>query len=326
VIKHLNRINRRRAIQIIGLASGTLGSILLGRAFLQRSSKPQTTPLTASDLTPVEFETATVNEKGDITRGTGKSEIFKEKIGEISLDLMPIEGGTFVMGSPEGESDNNNEEPQHEVTILPFLMGQYLITQAQWRAVAALEKVKQDLEADPSHFKGDNLPVENVTWYEAVEFCERLSRLTGQTYRLPSEAEWEYACRAGTTTRFHFGEVLKATLANYDATQTIGSVAEREFREKTTKVGSFPANAFGLHDMHGNVVEWCEDHWHYDYEGAPTDGSAWLSSSEKRPRLLRGGSWVSTPPICRAAQRIYSSPDDRDRSTGFRVSCSIPQT
>jgi formylglycine-generating enzyme required for sulfatase activity/uncharacterized caspase-like protein len=322
----INRITRRRAIQILGFAGGGLGSILLGKAVFQSGFNPlqpeTAPPLTATDFTPVEFETATVNAKGDVTRGTGKSKVFQESIGEINLGLMPIKGGTFMMGLPEGEgAGNGDENPQHEVTVAPFLMGQHQVTQAQWRGVAALTKVERDLEAEPSNFKGDDLPVEQVSWDDAVEFCKRLSEYSKREYRLPSEAEWEYACRTGTTSAFHFGDTLTAKLANYDATETYGSGPKGEHRQKTTEVGSFPANAFGLYDMHGNVWEWCQDHWHDNYQGAPEDGSAWATAGDASTGLIRGGSWRSNPADCRSAIRSWHARDVRIDGLGFRVVC-----
>ncbi|RUR76202.1 formylglycine-generating enzyme family protein [Chlorogloeopsis fritschii PCC 9212] len=184
---------------------------------------------------------------------------------------------------------------------------------------------------NPSNFKGEKRPVEQVSWNNAVEFCKRLSQKTGRNYRLPSEAEWEYACRAGTNTPFYFGETITTDLANYYGNHTYASAPKGQYREKTTDVGSFPPNAFGLYDMYGNVWEWCQDHWHENYQGAPTDGSAWLSggniirrllegaSGNKNFRLLRGGSWGYYSRICRSALRNRDYPDVRYTNIGFRV-------
>ncbi|MGK7876565.1 MAG: formylglycine-generating enzyme family protein, partial [Xenococcaceae cyanobacterium] len=167
-------------------------------------------------------------------------------------------------------------------------------------------KIDIDLELDPSRFKGDSLPVECVSWYEAVEFCKRLSKATEREYRLPSEAEWEYACRAGTSTPFYFGETITGELANYPASDTYANEPSGEDREETTPVGQFPPNSFGLYDLHGNVWEWCGDEWHENYQGAPTDGSVWLDG-EKNRSPMRGGSWRTYPQNCRSASRGNSS-------------------
>ncbi|MEO0971372.1 MAG: formylglycine-generating enzyme family protein, partial [Cyanobacteria bacterium J06639_18] len=188
--------------------------------------------------------------------------------GAVTLDMLLIQGGTFKMGSPPDEPERDAyEDPQHDVTVPTFLMGRYPVTQAQWRVVADMAQVKRALDPDPANFKGSDHPVEQVNWYEAVEFCDRLSRHSGRSYRLPSEAEWEYACRAGTTTPFAFGKTLTSELANYDGRDAYNDGSTGEYIEATTPVNHFGiANAFGLCDMHGNVLEWCLDHWHSDYE------------------------------------------------------------
>ena len=279
------------------------------------------------------LEVAKTIEVGDVTSGRFESvrkieESFTEALGgNVTLEMVRIPAGTFVMGSPPDEQGrNDNEGPQRRVSVPVFIMGKYPVTQAQWRAVAALPRANGSLELSPSRLKGDNLPVERVSWKDAVEFCDRLSKKTDRTYRLPSEAEWEYACRAGTTTPFHFGETLTAELVNYNAKYTYNNGPEGKYRKSTTEIGSFPANAFGLHDMHGNVLEWCQDYWHSNYEGAPTDGSAWLTNNNSGSRVLRGGSWGDYPRVCRSAYRDNGSPDDRYFDVGFRVSCSAPRT
>ncbi len=237
----------------------------------------------------------------------------------ITLELVKIPSGEFWMGSPEREGGSySDERPQHKVRVSPFLMGKYPVTQAQWKAITSLSGVGCDLNSDPSYFKGDNLPLESVSWYEAVEFCKLLSQVTKRKYRLPSEVEWEYACRAGTTTPFHFGETISADLANY------GQAA----RGGTTPVGRFQvANVFGLYDVYGNVWEWCEDDWHDNYEGAPTDGSAWLSINLNPTKVVRGGSWIGSPSLCRSACRgSYASPAYRYEFIGLRVVRVLPKT
>jgi formylglycine-generating enzyme required for sulfatase activity len=195
------------------------------------------------------------------------------------LDMVEIPAGKFLMGSaPEEEGRFSDEGPQHEVSLSAFLLSRTPITQAQWRAVASFPRVNQYLDPDPSFFKGDDRPVEQVSWLEAMEFCARLSQHSGRNYILPSESQWEYACRAGTTTRFSTGDTITTDQANFDGTYVpVDSDQEvGDYRGETTPVGMFPANAWGMQDMHGNVWEWCLDHWHQSYEGAPTDGSAWV--------------------------------------------------
>ena len=243
-----------------------------------------------------------------------------------TLEMVSIPAGTFLMGSPKHEPDSySDEKPQHEVSVPAFFMGRYPVTQAQWRAIAMLPPVNRELKPDPSRFKGANRPVERVSWWDAVEFCARLSQLTGRDYRLPSEAEWEYACRAGTTTPFHFGETITTELANYRGNSTYNNGPQGEYREETTPVDQFGvANAFGLVDMHGNVWEWCLDHWHNNYEGAPTDGSAWLREDKNSNRVWRGGSWFYFPGLCRSASRSNGDLGYGLNNIGFRVVCGVP--
>ncbi|WP_293113495.1 bifunctional serine/threonine-protein kinase/formylglycine-generating enzyme family protein [Moorena sp. SIO4G3] len=276
--------------------------------------------VTNVSLQDFEFDVARVNPQGQITnRNRHQGKFFKENLGNkgVMLQMVSIPGGTFTMASPAS---------RQMVTVKPLYMGKFSVTQAQWKVVASLPKVSRELDSDPSHFKGDNLPVEQISWYDAVEFCARVSQQTGRTYRLPSEVEWEYACRAGTTTKFHFGQAITTNLANYDGhqTDTDGSQPKGIFREKTTTVGSFQvANAFGLYDMHGNVWEWCADHWHENHQGAPSDGSAWLSKNEDRDRLLRGGSWLNSSGYCHSDYRNFNAPDVTYISFGFRVVCDL---
>ena len=270
-----------------------------------------------------------------INRTQKKAQYYVEDLGNgIKLEMVLIPDGNFMMGSPKDELERSEDEsPQHLVNIQQFCIGKYPVTQAQWKAVAALPQVNIELEADPSNFKGEQRPVEQVSWYDAVEFCDRLSKFTGRPYSLPSEAEWEYACRAGTKTPFHFGETITSELANYDANYTYGAGEKGTYREETTVVGSFGvANAFGLYDMHGNVLEWCLDDWHDNYEGAPTDGSAWFDNKNDNlyqregNAVLRGGSWIYNLRYCRSASRYYCNRAERgliDDVIGFRVVCAV---
>ncbi|MDJ0744208.1 MAG: formylglycine-generating enzyme family protein [Xenococcaceae cyanobacterium MO_167.B27] len=253
----------------------------------------------------------------------------------IKLDMVLIPEGDFIMGAAEDELDSTDaERPQHKVTVSTFFMGRYPVTQEQWRAVAALPQVNRELKADPSRFKGDKRPVEQVSWYEAIEFCQRLSQHTELKYTLPSEAEWEYACRAGTTTPFHFGATITTDLANYRGTDyeefkwsgSYGEGPKGKYREETTPVGTFPPNNFGLWDMHGNVWEWCEDLWHDNYQDAPTNGSSWTTNSNSSCYVLRGGSWDSRPNSCRSAARYLNYRVLALNYIGFRVVCRVPRT
>ena len=288
---------------------------------------------------------------------------------------MEIPGDEFMMGTDDAEIARlckeyevnyfQAESPQHKVSIPRFFMGKYPITQAQWKAIACQTdlKVNIDLKEDPSKFKDPYQqdqetierwlrPVEQVSWYEAVEFCERLSKLTRRDYQLPSESQWEYACRAGTTTAFHFGETITTDLANYDGEGwesdgkfyqgNYGKGPKGIYLQQTTPVGHFKvANAFGLYDMHGNVWEWCQDDWHPNYKDAPNDGSAWLEPQTSNPdnqsnldednenkpkKLIRGGSWLSIPYVCRCALRYYYIPRASYDYVGFRVVSGPPRT
>jgi formylglycine-generating enzyme required for sulfatase activity len=269
-----------------------------------------------------EFETVTLDVKGKITnRRKGRAKYFIEDLGGgVKLEMVEITAGSFTMGSPGGEAEqSSNEGPQHQVSVPSFCMGKFQVMQEQWRAVAILPKVNSDLNPDPSHFKGSFRPVETVSWEDAVEFCARLSNKTGKTYRLPSEAEWEYACRAGTTTPFAFGETITPEIVNYDGNYPYASAPKGTYRGETIEVGKLGlANGFGLYDMHGNVWEWCMDNWHHNYDGAPTDGSVW-GGGDANLRVLRGGSWYVNGGNCRAANRLSLRPGDRNFYDGFRV-------
>jgi formylglycine-generating enzyme required for sulfatase activity len=282
------------------------------------------TKIAIPPLQILEFETINVDPKGAIVKNiVAEAEYFSEDLGDESLKMVSIPRGTLVMGAPQTEKGSrDSERPQHLVNLSSFLISQSLITQAQWKVVANFPKVRQELNPDPSHFKGDKRPVERISWYDAIEFCQRLSNKTGRSYRLPSEAEWEYACRGGTTTPFYCGETITGELANYIAKRTYQKESIDIDRQETTNWDSFPPNAFALYDMHGNVWEWCCDRWHDNYEDAPVDGSAWLSENESDPRVLRGGAWDFYPEYCRSAARFSCSPNAKLISQiGVRVVC-----
>lgn len=283
------------------------------------------------------FEVVTVDRRGEIIqKETKTAQYFTENLpNNVTLEMVSIPGGTFMMGSPPDEAERNDSEtPQHEVTVPSFFMGKYPVTQAQWRVVATLPQIKRELKLDPSEFKGDDLPVEQISWYEAVEFCDRLSKQTNRDYRLATEAEWEYACRADTTTPFHFGETITSDLANYNVESTYADEPKSKYVGQTTPVGKFKfVNAFGLYDMHGNVWEWCYDSWFKNYKGAPNEGSAFVSAwinitaeNDNHFRLLRGGCWRSAPRYCRSASRDLNAPDYRYGYFGCRVVVSAART
>lgn len=254
----------------------------------------------------------------------------------VSLDIIAIPAGTFSMGATNAEALSarrelqhaaaatalrwiQEEQPRRSVTVSAFRVGVTPVTQSQWEAVALLPKSRIDLDVFPSGFSGRDLPVERVSWYDATEFCERLSAASGRTVRLPSEAEWEYACRAGTESPFAFGETLTPELATYLCSDKFASGPRGEATGRTTSVGaSGLSNNFGIIDTHGNVWEWCRD-WHardtystsaiVDPRG-PCSGTA---------RIRRGGSWRTPPVFCRSAARFSAPPGFRHSDTGFRI-------
>jgi formylglycine-generating enzyme required for sulfatase activity len=259
----------------------------------------------------LQYTTPLVDEQGQIVnRLACRVQQFTEDLSSGTLlELVELLAGAFLMGSPLG-TGYEDERPQHRVAVAPFWMSRYLITQAQWQSV---------MGRHAGRFSGLQRPVENVSWHEANRFCERLSRRTGRHYRLPSEAQWEYACRAGTNTPFAFGSTLTTDLANYNGEFTFRAEPKGVYRHVTTDVDSFPPNAFGLCDMHGNLWEWCADPWHDSYQGAPTGDAAWQSGGDPAYRVVRGGSWHDTPDVCRSAVRLKLNAAEGDEMTGFRV-------
>ncbi len=267
--------------------------------------------------------------KATIQKRRARNQFYEESLAEnVKLRMMLIPAGEFQMGSSDAELERSDSEgPQHLVSVSSFFLGKYPVTQAQWRIVAQMPFVERNLDPDPSYFKGNARPVEQVSWEDAIEFCARLSEHTQRQYRLPSEAEWEYACRAGTTTPFHFGETISSELANYNGMIAYEDGPTGGNQGEITPVDYLEiSNAWGLSCMHGNVYEWCQDHWHEDYKGAAEDGSSWLITNSEAKRVVRGGCWATPPRNCRSAYRDHSSPGSRYNYLGFRVSCSAPQS
>ncbi|MGD1804786.1 SUMF1/EgtB/PvdO family nonheme iron enzyme [Dapis sp. BLCC M126] len=282
-----------------------------------KTSQPSTAESEKGEL--FTFEVLTFDNSSYLTNRTQGSARQKiEDLGSgIKLEMVHIPGGSFLMGSPENEEGRHEtESPQHQVTLQPFYMSKYPITQEQYQVI---------MGKNPSRFKGKKLfrkdseggkrPVENVKWLDATEFCQKLSIKTGKAYILPSESQWEYACRAGTTTPFYFGSSITPSLVNYNS-------------KSTCDVGSFPPNPFGLYDMHGNVWEWCQDIWHDNYNGAPTNGSPWenpekgfFKSVFSGGRVLRGGGWYYDSWNSRSARRINA--DIFGDVRGFRIVSSV---
>jgi eukaryotic-like serine/threonine-protein kinase len=304
-------IDRRKFLRSIVFASGSgIGVLILSKTPKLFNQKPVSPSL--STIT-IEFTSVKLNDRGVIIdRPNGEADIYKEELGNgLNLTIVKIPSGDFMMGSPEREKGSTNEErPQHKVNIQEFYIGQTLITQLQYETI---------MRRNPSRFRGDNLPVENVDWREAKEFCHKLSTKTGRNYSLPSESQWEYACRSGTITPFAFGNTISTDAANYSGNYTYENSPKGLYRGKTTEIATFPPNSFGLYDMHGNVWEWCEDTWHENYQDAPIDGSPWTDGNNNQDRVLRGGSWYLKPSFCRSASRSRWSVDVTSKNFGFRV-------
>jgi formylglycine-generating enzyme required for sulfatase activity len=245
----------------------------------------------------------------------------------VCPELVVVPAGEFMMGSPESETGrSSNEGPQRKVTFKePFAIGKFEVTFAQWDACVVEDGCKHK-PGDEDWGRGRR-PVINVSWHDATQFVAWLSRKAAKGYRLPTEAEWEFAARGVTKTSephppFSTGATINYKQANYDANFTYGDGKMGVFRQKTLDVGTFPRNAFGLHDMHGNVWEWVQDCYKNSYRGAPADGSA-VTSADCKLRILRGGSWNYFPQFLRSAYRYATAPDIRLDMVGFRVARSL---
>ena len=231
--------------------------------------------------------------------------------------MVVIPAGGFQMGSPSSEKDRDGDEgPQRLVTFKQsFSMGKYEVTLEEYDVFA--ETPNRSRPSDNGWGRGKR-PVINVSWYDAKAYVKWLSERTGKSYRLPSESEWEYGTRAGTTTRYWWGKEIGSNRANCN-----GCGSRWDYKQPAI-VGSFASNPFGLHDLHGNVWEWVEDCSHQNYKSAPTDGSPWVEGRECSPRVLRGGSWFDIPENLRSASRYNNHPSVRNNFTGFRVARDLP--
>jgi formylglycine-generating enzyme required for sulfatase activity len=284
---------------------------------------------TSMPVATFKFETVKLGPGGSVeAKRTELGKFYEEDLGNgTRLDMVLIPAGKYLMGTPDSETEYADEHPEHEVSVPQFYMGQYEVTQAQWRAVTALPKVRLPLNAQPSEFKGDDLPVENISWDEANEFCARLSQKAGRNYRVPSEAEWEYAARAGTKTAFAFGDSITTDIANFDGTAAYKGGRRGINRGKTMPVGSLKiANAFGLYDTHGNVWEWCFAKYHDNYKDAPTDGTSWVGGGDLARRVVRGGSWSNLGVDCRSANRYSYAQDGKHNDIGVRIAMSTTRS
>jgi formylglycine-generating enzyme required for sulfatase activity len=341
------RPTRRQAMRIAALAVAGTGVAIAAPSIKRLLSRPV--------LRTISFDAASVDERG-MRNPPEKyaAPIFTEALGlGAGLDMVSIPAGSFTMVSPADEPERRpTEGPQHHVTLAPFFIGASPVSQAQWAAVISAhpDRIHLELDPSPSFFKGIDLPVESIDWNQAEEFCLRLAAITGQPYRLPSEAEWEYACRAGTTTSFNVGPTITAELANYcgtggavcgdnggksvasdvynDVQYSSGAYGQGPvgvFRGTTTRPGTFPPNRFGLYDMHGNVWEYCLDKWADNYADAPLDGTPYTSGPRDSQRVLRGGSWSHNPAICRSAYRDSIDPgfSGWQGRIGLRIVCTL---
>ena len=316
-------------------------------------------------LPEFEFEVVQFDSNGhSVIQETKKNRYFREELGNgVFLDMVYIPGGRFKMGTHWSEDamiswleNLKNPDfamhlppqdfPSHLVKVPSFLMGRFPVTQMQWTEVSKLPEIRRKISSFPSLISGRNFPVEGISWDDAMEFCDRLSKITNRQYRLPSESEWEYACRAGTNTKFHFGDTVTRSLANcttefecfnpvltqnkFNFTVSVDGrdiPQPEQWEESPIEVGSLKvANNLGLCDMHGGVLEWCSDHFHHHYHGHPTDGSAWIDEGDQNARIVRGGSRAEKYTYCSSSTRgvrYLSDPlDDNFVTVGLRVVCS----
>jgi eukaryotic-like serine/threonine-protein kinase len=319
-------INRSNFLKLMGFGTTLITSSWVVSQFSRNHDEAQ--PLASQRIvvgsidqpTTIQVTSIKLNECGDIIdRPQSRVQIFQEELSKgIFLTMVKIPAGKFMMGSPfKEEGQAIHEQPQHLVNISEFYLGETQITQSQWNSIFPERAIP---------ISGDSrLPIDSINWLDAVEFCERLSKKTGCKYRLPSESEWEYACRGKTTTPFAYGDTILPSIVNYNAEHPYKQAAKGTCRQKATYVGTFYPNQFGVYDMHGNLWEWCLDEWVPDYIGAPTDGTARGNIHTRGDDLLkvvRGGSWFTHARNCRAASRSSLFASFRDHHYGFRVVCT----
>ncbi len=310
-------MKRRNFFKLASYGGVAFATVVKGTRSLAAIPDPEKFTLPSFD-----FATIKIDRQGlEKERTYHSAKLYIENLDDWQkLSMVYIPPGKFIMGASAKEKySSDRERPVHQVKVAEFLIGEYPITQAQWRNVAKLPQINRELKLNPAHFKGDNRPVESVSWLEAREFCDRLSAYTGKQYRLPSEAEWEYACRGNTRSPFAYGDTLTGELADYASTYAYASETVSPYRQGTTVVGNFMPNTFGLSDLHGNVREWCADPWHENYHGAPSNSKAWNQGGNKAWRTLRGGSWANKPSHCRSAHRSGYPESLLNRAIGFRV-------
>lgn len=313
--------SRRQALKFLGFSTASAMVTLGCRGTTADLIAPTGGPLKTSRVKTIQVdaEGQIISEKSITADYFDEPSLRPQQRQVLPLRMVHIPAGEFLMGSPPTEAQREAKEgPQRTIQVPKFYMGAFVITQRQYETV---------MGNNPSYFTDDNgkdganLPVEQVTWNEADTFCKELSKLTGRTYRLPSEVEWEYACRAGTTTSFCFGETLTTDIANFFADFSFTENFEENYRNTPVPADSFWPNAFGLYNMHGNAHEWCADDYHDSYKGAPTDAKPWMSGNAAASKVMRGGSWFNDTLYCRSAARDKNSPTGRSNSCGFRVVC-----
>lgn len=309
-------MNRRQFIQSAATGSAAFSMGISLKAFARHMTEPA---LCFPPLESFQFNTVNVDRLGNVLSTiTREAYYFREQLGAqdgAEIDMVAIQGGRC----PVEEAESRLKHNARDAEVAPFYLGRTAVTQEQWRTVAELPKVTRELESEPACFVGKDLPVECVSWQDAQEFCLRLSQKSGRNYRLPSELEWETACRAEMASPFNTGATLTSDLANYSARHTYSAEKPGTYHRTTTGVGQYSPNAYGLYDMHGNVWEWCADTW----QESSVSNSQIASANARDLRVVRGGSWADEPARLRSSSRAGSAATSRNRITGFRIALSL---